>query len=305
MEDGSTTGGRAPSHGKLYALIVVMVFLWSANFIVAKYALREFPPLLAGGLRVALAGFFMLPVYAWQSQRTAKHPHRRDIPILFLLGLLGIALNQMLFMVGLSQTSVGHSAIVVAVNPMIIFLMAAWMGLERLTTRKLAGLVIAIVGVAVLQWKPAAHTGSGAAPSLAGDLLILASGLSFAAFTVYGKRVTLRHSSITVNTFGYVGAALAMAPVTWWLSREFSYSAVTPTAWLAVVYMALFPSVICYMIFYYALQHVNASRVAAFTYMQPIIAITLAAILLGERVSASLVAGGVIIFSGVYLAERT
>ena len=131
MEGESRSGGRAPSVRKLYALIAVMVLLWSANFIVAKYALREFSPLLAGGLRVGFAGLFMLPLYWWQARRVKDpHPPRREIPVLVMLGLFGIALNQLLFMYGLNRTSVGHSSIVVALNPMIIFLMAAWMGMN-------------------------------------------------------------------------------------------------------------------------------------------------------------------------------
>ena len=68
--------------------------------------------------------------------------------------------------------------------------------------------------------------------------------------------------------------------------------------------MALFPSVICYLIYYYALTYIPASRVAAFNYLQPVLATLMAVIALGERVTWPLVAGGAVIFSGVYLTER-
>jgi drug/metabolite transporter (DMT)-like permease len=143
-----------------------------------------------------------------------------------------------------------------------------------------------------------------ARPTLLGDLVVFLAALTFAAYTVIGKTATLRHSSITVNTFTYVGAAVALAPVTIYQARTFPFSGVSPAAWTTVVYMALFPSVICYLIYYYALAHISASRVAAFSYVQPVIATLIAVIALRERVTLPMVAGGVVIFCGVYLAER-
>ena len=75
-------------------------------------------------------------------------------------------------------------------------------------------------------------------------------------------------------------------------------------AWLCLLFMALFPSTICYLIYSYALTHIPASRVAAFSYIQPVLATMLAVVMLGERVTLPLVAGGAVIFSGVYLTER-
>jgi drug/metabolite transporter (DMT)-like permease len=119
-----------------------------------------------------------------------------------------------------------------------------------------------------------------------------------------GKSITLRHSGITVTAFGYMGGALALAPMTIYLSRNFAFSGVSATGWATVVYMALFPSVICYLIFYYALTRISASRVSAFSYLQPVIATLIAVIALRERVTLPMVAGGAVVFCGVYLAER-
>jgi drug/metabolite transporter (DMT)-like permease len=79
---------------------------------------------------------------------------------------------------------------------------------------------------------------------------------------------------------------------------------VSSAAWGSLVYMALFPSVICYLIYYYALSRISASRVTAFIYLEPVLATLMAVAFLGERVSAQLVAGGTVIFAGVYLTER-
>ena len=289
----------------LYSLIGAMVLLWSANFIVGKIALREFPPLLAGGLRVALAGLFIAPVYAWQHARAEGEVWgRRDVPMLIYLGLCGIALNQLLFLIGLSRTSVAHSAFIIALTPIVVLAIAAVMKQEKMTARKMTGMLIAVSGVVSLNLAPAATSAGSQVPTLLGDFFIFLAGLTFAIFTVAGKSVTGRHSGITVNTFGFVGGGIVLAPVTLWQARDFAFAQVTAAGWLSLCYMALFPSVVCYLIYYYALKHVSASRLAAFSYLQPALATLMAAFALGERITLPVLAGGVLVFTGVYLAER-
>jgi drug/metabolite transporter (DMT)-like permease len=290
------------SHTLLYFLIVAMVMLWSANYIVVKVALREFPPLLLCGLRVSVAGLFMIPAFLWQNG--AASLSKRDLPLLLYLGLFGMTLNQLFFLLGLSRTSVVHSVLIISMTPIFVLLIAALMKQERITVRKAAGMLIALSGVAILHALPPVNAAPAARPSLLGDLFIFGAAVTFSWFTVMGKSVTLRHSGITVNTFGYVGGALALAPMTIYQSRNFAYSGVSPAGWTTLVYMALFPSVICYMIFYYALTRISASRVSAFSYLQPLITTLLAVIALRERVTLPMIAGGAVIFSGVYLAER-
>jgi drug/metabolite transporter (DMT)-like permease len=287
------------SHTLLYILIALMVFFWSANYIVGKIALREFPPLLLGGLRICLAGLFILPAYV--TQKGAESPRKSDLPMLVYLGLFGVTLNQLFFIIGLSRTSVLHSSLIIAMTPIFVLAIAAIIKQEQITVRKAAGMLIAVIGVGILNAIPAS---TGATPTLLGDVFVFLAGVTFAMFTVLSKKVSLRHSAITVNTFAYVGGAVALAPVVIWQGQSFSYRAVTLAGWSSLLYMALFPSVICYLIYYYALGHISASRVSAFSYLQPVIATLLAALTLGERVTLPLVAGGAVIFSGVYLTER-
>jgi drug/metabolite transporter (DMT)-like permease len=198
---------------------------------------------------------------------------------------------------------VAHSAIIVGMNPIVILLLASLVGLERLNPRRIAGMLLALAGVAVLKIFQAEPKGASA-PTWAGDLLVFLSGFMFALFTIFGKRATGKHTSITVNTFAYVGGAVALAPLTLWQAAAFPFARVSATGWLSLTYMALCPSVIAYLIYYHALTRIPASRVAAFCYFQPLMATMLGVLMLGEHLSVPLVAGGTIIFCGVYLAER-
>jgi drug/metabolite transporter (DMT)-like permease len=296
------SGRRRPSDALLYTLIGFMVSFWSLNFIVGKVALREFPPLLLSGLRTAVAGAMILPVYWWDARRNpgAARWRRRDVPLLLLLAMFGVALNQLFFTLGLWRTSVAHAAILMGMTPVLVVLLAGMAGLERITSAKILGMGVALCGVAVLT----VSRSRGAPTSIPGDLFIFLASLAFAVFAVLGKRVTERHGSITVSTFAYVGGALMLAPVTLWQSAEFSYRSVSAAGWVTLLYMAAFPSVVCYLIFYYALTYIPASRVSAFSYLQPLTATVLAIPLLGEPVTLTLAAGGALVFAGVYVTER-
>jgi drug/metabolite transporter (DMT)-like permease len=290
-------------HPYLYGLIFLMIFFWSANYVIGKVALREFPPLLLSGVRLTMAGLIMLPVYALDRRgRRGPYPQARELRMLALLGLLGVALNQVFFVVGLGRTTVAHASIIVSLGPVLVLLIASSMKLEKLTNRKLTGMLIAIGGVVVLKvfqdtQTPANATGFG-------DLFVFLSTLSFALFTVFSKPVTRRFSSITVNAVAYVSGAILLAPMTIWQAAAFPFSRITLTAWLSAAYMALFPSVAAYLIYYYALTHIAASRVASFSYLQPVFATLMAVLILNERLTGPVVAAGAAILAGVYITER-
>jgi len=286
----------------LYALILLMVGFWSGNYIVGKLALREFPAILLVGLRLLFAGVMILPLY-WmeQKQSPAARVPRREWPALLSLGILGVSLNQFFFVVGLSRTSVAHSALIVGLIPILVLLLASALKQEHITFRKASGMGVALAGVGILKAFEVHHEGG---PTWQGDFCIFLSTLAFALFTVFGKRLAQRYSAVTVNTFGYVGGALMLLPITLWDSAGFSYQHVTLLGWACVLYMALFPSVLAYLIYYHALKSIPASRVSAFSYLQPVLAMAMGVVILGERITGPLLVGGTVIFSGVYLTER-
>ena len=244
----------------------------------------------------------ILPVYFWQASRSQSRPQwtTRDVPSLLLAGVCGVVLNQVLFVFGLSRTSAAHAAIVASMMPMAALLLTAIAGHEKIGGVKVAGVALAATGVGLLQiGRNSAH-----GPSLLGDFFIFISVLALAAYTVFGKSVAMRHGTITVNTFAYVGGGALILPAVLWQAVRTDLFAAGLAPWLSVLYMALFPSVVAYLIYGYALQHLPASRVSAFSYLQPLVATSLAAVFLHEIPGAGFVAGAALVLVGVGLAER-
>ncbi len=290
-----------PSGERIYLLLTLMVLMWSFNYVVGKLALREFPAMLLVGLRTILAGALLVPVYLWRHGTGDSVWTWRDLRVLIPLGLCGVTGNQLFFVMGLSRTSVAHAAIMISTTPILVLLMAAAQGQERITHRKLIGMGIAFTGIVVLQMGRA----QGSTATVLGDLFILLGALSFSAFTVLGKAISTRHGGLTVNTIAYASGALALAPMVLWRSASFHFGAVSTQGWLSVFYMAAFSSVIAYLIFYYALTHTAASRVSAFSYLQPVLATLMAIPVLREPVHPGLLLGGSLALVGVYVTERS
>ena len=292
--------GARPSEARLYSLLGLMLLFWSLNYVVGKVALREFPPVLLTCLRTTIAGTFILPIYLWRERGRPWTWTSRELGELLLLGIYGVIANQLFFVLGLAWTSVAHAAVIMTLMPILVLLLAAFLGQERITARKVLGMTIAAAGVGVLQLER--KSGSGA--TLLGDFCTFLCGISLAVFTVRSKQLMKRFGSLMINSVAYIGGSLAIAPLTIWLSVRYGAGRASAVAWWSVAYMAVFSSVLAYFIYNYALTYMPASRASAVSYLQPLGATLLAVLLLGEPVTTTLAIGGILVLTGVFVTER-
>jgi drug/metabolite transporter (DMT)-like permease len=279
-----------------------MTLIWGLNYIAAKLVLKSFPALLVGPLRTTLAALILLPFFWYARARGTARPvgSWRETLQLSVLGLAGTTANQLCFIIGMSWTSVAHAALIGATGPLQVMALAVMRGQERISTRKLTGMLTAVAGIVLLQFDR--HPGRTA--TWYGDLMTLLAALLFALYTVFGKEVTRRHDTMTVNVVGYLAGALVSAPLLIQQSVHFDYATVTPTAWWGLLYMAALASTFCYFVFYYALHRLPASRVAAFSYAQPVIAAVAGMALLSEPITPAIAAGGLLVLGGVWFTGR-
>jgi len=288
---------QRPSRTKLYLLIGLMTFIWALNYIVTKAVSPHLPLLTLAAVRTVVAGLCVLPVFLIKGEGRWR---RQDLPAMLVLGLCGVAMNQIFFVMGMGQTSVAHAAIIAAVAPVQVLLLAAIRGQEKLNSWKLAGLAVAFSGVGLLQLSK----GGSAGASTVGDLFIYGSTLLFAGFSVYGKDYTQRLGTFTMTGFAYMLSGVAMLPVVGFTGQNVAWGQLSWTVWAGIFYMASCSSVLAYLIFYYALTWVPASRVAAFSYTQPILASLLGWLLLGESLTMVVMASAALVLAGVLLVER-
>jgi drug/metabolite transporter (DMT)-like permease len=284
----------------LYLIVVAVYLFWGGNFVFSKITLKEIPGPLVAGMRTVFAAIALMAVYK-RSRSADRPPLRRDeYPQLCMIGVCGIAVNQVCFLIGLSLTSASHAALVIGLTPFMVLFLAWFRGQEAFTSNRAIGLAVAVCGMLLLQ-KPSA---SAQTASLLGDVLILGAGLSFAVYTVFGKELAAEHGGMAVIAVSYAAGAIFLLPMTLFFASRFDFSQVSAAAWWSFGYMSVVSSVLCYIGWAYALKRLSASRLTAFSYLQPLVATLLALPMLGEPITAALVSGGGLIMAGVFLSER-
>jgi drug/metabolite transporter (DMT)-like permease len=285
---------------RLDALLLGMTLIWGSNFAIIKAAMHEVPPsafntirmLAASGLCVALI------LHQHDARLVLGRFDRRDWRRLLALAAVGHFSYQFLFINGVATTSVANSSLIFGCTPVTVALLSALLGHERVTPRQWAGVGISLAGV-VLVVSQASQRGA----SLAGDALIFAAMLSWATYTVGAQPLLARHSPLLVTgvtmTIGSVFYALFGIPAL----RRLDWHAVSPAAWGALVYSAVFSLVVAYVIWYTAVQRVGSSRTSIYSNLVPIVAIGVAAVVLGEPLSVRKIAGAVAVIVGVLLTR--
>jgi len=288
-----------PHPATLVSLVVIIEAGWAFNSIAGKYALMHLSPLTLVTFRFVAAGLIAMPVFrlAWRGARLSP----RDWGTFVLLGLLGVVINQGGFTVGLAYTTVGHSAMIVATGPIFVLLLARLWKMEAITPAKLAGLALSFAGTGVLLTE---YGLSWQSKTLKGDLLTLVGTMAFAFYMVFGKRVTEKYNALRMVSSNHIVAALVALPLAMYKGGGLAWAGVTWRGWLPLLYMAGVASIACYLIHYWALRYMSASRLAAFSYLVPFLAVFFGVILLGEALTIRFLVGGALIISGVYVAQR-
>jgi drug/metabolite transporter (DMT)-like permease len=292
-------GRRKPSPFTLALALAGVLLVWSLNYIVCKITLARIEGLTLAALRAEVVAVILLAVYA--AQRTRTPLRTRDIWTITYLGFFGYVVNQGFFVVGLSHTTSDHSVIIIASAPIVVLLVASAMRLEKLTAAKAVGMAICFVGVVLLETEHGLPTRS---PLLVGDLISLGGVIGFSAYAVLGKKVARAYDTISMNTFNSVAAAILLLPLAVRQGIRLDWKSVGWIGWTGLLYMAALSAVVGYLLFYWLLGHMDASRVVAVNYFQPVVVVLISIPLLDERPTGRLVASAALVLMGVYLAER-
>jgi len=288
-------------HGLMHVLMLFATACWAANIVAVKQALRGFAPLALVQLRVLGAALLYVVLFCAWPRRPALTRDQLRPGTLVVLALSGVAFNQLFFVGGVARTSVAHTGLLVALGPVMVLVLACLLRLEALTILKFAGMLVSFAGVAVLTMRQA---GQGTGDYWMGDLIVLAGSAVFAIYTIQLKKVARLYDAISLNTLTYGIGACFLLPFGARPALESHWSALTAPMGLAVAYIIVFGSVIPYTIYAFAISELTASRIAAFSYLQPVIATGLGIWLLSEKLTLRVIVGGTLILLGVYLTER-
>lgn len=282
----------------VHLALVFVQLTFGAFPVVGKAVLVHISPLALAASRVLVSTPLLL-LLAWRVERVL--PARRDWPALALLGILGVFLNQVLFIFGLQLTSATNAAILMPSIPVFTAAASATLGVQRLGPRTAIGVLLASAG-ALTVLDPGRWSASG--PGFWGDLLILGNCLAYAVYLVLQRPVLRRLPPLTVVAWAFLFGGAATVVVSAPTLLRANVSDLPSAAWVGLAYIVLIPTAVNYALNSWALRRSSPALVAAYTCLQPVAAAALAIVFLGEELGVSQAVGFVLIASGLALVSR-
>ncbi len=293
MSDRSRSG-ISPAAGMLLTTL-----FWGGNFTASKVAFEEIPPLAFTAVRFLL-GAILLWVIVRRTEGRVKIPAEMILP-LTILGVLGNTIYQFLFVEGLARTSATKTSLILAALPVVVTMSAWALGIEPVSRRQRAAVLIATVGVVAVVLGKGGSIGGGIGT---GELLLLAATLAWAAYTLLLRHYALPLSALSLTAWTVYTAVPSLFLLGLPQITRTDWGAVSLAGWGGLAYSTLLSLVAAYILWTRGVTRLGASRAALYNSMVPFIATAIAVIALGERPGILHVVGGGLIVAGVLLASR-
>jgi drug/metabolite transporter (DMT)-like permease len=290
---------QAPStsQGRVRTALISIQVLFGVNYLASKVIVTAMSPAAWAVLRTSGA-FLVLALVALAGKRCL--PRGRDIGLLAICALFGVVFNQGFFLEGLSRTTVGRSALICSQIPTFVLLFAVLARQEALTWRKGLGFFLGIAGVLVLL---GVDRFSLDRRYLTGDLLTLTNAASYGLFVVLSRRVMARNDPLAATTVIFFFGALGMMIYGGSRLVATDFSVVTPPLAGVMVYVILGATVLTYFLNLWAIKRAQATRVALFIFLQPVIASMLGVVFRGEEITARFLIATVLVFAALFLRD--
>lgn len=290
----------------LYLKLVLTAVFWGGTFIAGRITAAHSGPFSAAFLRFATASLFL---FGFMLKSYGKLPtiDRKQLFPVTLLALTGIFAYNALFFSGLKTVPAGRASLIIASNPACIAFFSAIFFRERIGSLKVAGIILSLLGaiLVILHGNPATFFRNGPGTGIGtGELYIVGCVASWVSYSLIGKSAMKSLSPlVTVAYACAIGGAFLLPPALLeGMLRNFS---VYPAAfWLSIFYLGFFGSALGFIWYYEGIKAIGPSRAGIFINIVPIASVAMAYFILDEKVDASMVAGAILVFSGVYLMNR-
>ncbi len=286
----------------MYGKLLLTAVFWGGTFIAGRILAGEVGPFSASFLRFAVATC-CLAGFAWRMETRLIRPDARTVLALILMAMTGVLAYNIFFFTGLQTIEAGRAAVIIACNPVFIALFSALLFGEKLRPPAIAGILLSVGGaLTVITRGRLEQLWSGGFGR--GEVLIFGCVLSWVTFSLIGKRVL---SGLTPLVSILYAAAIGTLVLSFPAVGEGvldQFSAYSPGAWLAIVYLGFFGTALGFVWYYQGIQAIGPTRAGLFINFVPISAVVLAFAILGESITPSLYIGTLLVICGVYLTNR-
>jgi drug/metabolite transporter (DMT)-like permease len=287
-----------------HGLILVANVLFAVNIPISKYLLPyHVAPEALTIMRITFACvmFWIVSLFIKKEKVPLK-----DLGLLFLCGMCGIAFNQSLFIIGLSRTSPVDASIIATTGPIFVMLLAALILKEPITRMKTFGVLMGVAGGTSLILSSA--QAGGQSSSMNGDLLIVSSGFIYSIYVVLSKPLSQRYSPVTIMKWMFLFSAIVLLPFTctYVLETPFFYQEHPDREVLSgLLYVLIGATFIPYLLIPMSLKRIRPTTVSMYNYIQPIVASLIAVMAGQDRFTPGKFLSAAVVFLGVYLVTKS
>lgn len=285
-----------PMHRQDWALLVLLSVLWGGSFFFNGVALRELPPLTVAFVRVGGGALCLLAVIGALGDRLPRRPI--DWLPFGVMGLLNNVIPFSLFLVAQTIISSGLAAVLNATTPLFAVLVMAATGEERLTARRIAGVLIGIGGVAILR-----APGLSVSAQLTGIALCLLAALSFGLAGYWGRRALTGVPPLTSAAGQLVCSTMMMAVIAGFADHPWTLPLPGATTWAALLGLTTVSTALGYVLFFRILNRSGAVNVMLVTLLIPVTTILLGHFVLGEALTLREIAGALVIAASLLVID--
>jgi len=286
---------------KAYFLMLVTILIWGIALVVIKNTLSYVSPINFLFWRLLITSWIFFPFFIYQFN---KNPLSfTEVVKLGLWGMLGTSIPLLLLFEGLARTTAIDTALIAVVGPLLVIIGGALLLKEKVEKHEKIGILLALIGTIVTIIQPFLEHQKTAGENILGNALVLASCFIGAAYILFAKNDLKKHSPFMVTSIAFFGGLVSLLPIFYYYNIDAISMIPVNEAWFGILYMAIFSSVIAYTTRANALKLIEASEVAVFSYLQPLIAIPLSVLLLHEVVTLPFLIGAGLIAIGVCIAE--
>lgn len=292
---------------KIYAGMVICALFWSGAFIAGKFCLPYIPVFTLTFLRFLFAILILSFIVKKQNQKSIEAPfqlNKQHLPIFLFTGIVGMFGYHILFFTSLKYTTAINSSIIGAMNPIVTVLIASITLSQKIPPKQILGVLISFLGVVL--------TISGGRLDVLknfdfnyGDLLMLLAVICWAAYGVFSKGKGSQIPPLQLTYYSFIVCNILLIPFVLYEKPWLFLAQIPLSAWIGVLYMSIFPSVIGYLFQQVAIKEIGPSRTSIFVNLIPVFSIILAVLILKEPLQPLKLLTAGIILIGVYICQTS
>ena len=294
---------RTDSFAKKYFFLLmgIAIVCWACAFPVIQIGLRELTPINLTIMRLFLVSLIFLLFILIAPKKFSKL-HKKDILPIFLLGFFGVTVYHLGLNYGEQYISASAASLIIATSPIFVVIIAAVFLKEKITKKIILGILLSLAGVLIISVAGIPNNAVEITYMTAAVAVFIAALMS-AYYTTTGKKLLARYSALSLTVYAIVLGSLGLLP---FISTSLfdQVSSLSLSGWSAVFFLALFPTVIGYVLWYVALEQKSASEVSVYLYFIPVLSTIISFFLFQTPITLFFILGGALVILGLVIVNK-